>query len=80
MLVRDRAACVSATDTPLVDEIFHFTVGSMRKLLGFVGTTIGGYIGWWAGSLVGFMSAFVLSMLGTAVGLYFAMRVAREYE
>jgi hypothetical protein len=52
----------------------------MRKLLGFVGATIGGYIGWWAGSRVGVMTAFVLSMIGTGVGMYLAIRVVREYE
>jgi hypothetical protein len=52
----------------------------MRKLMGFVGSTIGGYVGWWAGSGMGFMTAFMLSMLGTGVGLYLAIRVAREYE
>jgi hypothetical protein len=52
----------------------------MRKLLGFIGATIGGSVGWWAGSFIGFMTAFMLSMLGTGVGLYFAIRLAREYE
>ena len=52
----------------------------MNKVLGFIGATVGGGIGWWAGEGVGFMTAFMLSMVGTGVGIYLAQRVARHYE
>jgi hypothetical protein len=51
----------------------------MNKLASFVGMTVGGAIGWYAGSLVGFMTAFVLSCVGTGVGLWAARRVAQQY-
>jgi hypothetical protein len=42
----------------------------MRKLLGFVGMTVGSGLGWWAGAHLGTMTAFMLSMVGTGAGLY----------
>ena len=46
----------------------------MNRLLIFIGMTIGGYIGWWAGERMGMglMTTFVLSSLGSAVGVYAA--------
>ncbi len=51
----------------------------MEKLLGFIGATALGAGGWWAGERTGVMTAFVLSMVGTGVGLYVGRRVARDY-
>jgi len=51
----------------------------MEKLLGLVGATVLGAGGWWAGESFGLMTAFVLSMFGTGMGLYLGRRVAREY-
>ncbi len=48
----------------------------MRKLLGFVGATIGGGIGWWAGAPVGTMTAFMVSMVGTGAGMYAGWRLS----
>jgi hypothetical protein len=52
----------------------------MVKLLGFVGATVGSYLGWWAGSGVGIMTSFMLSMVGTGVGIYAGRRVGKHYE
>jgi hypothetical protein len=52
----------------------------MRKALTFMGATVGGYVGWYAGAPVGFMTAFTLGMVGTGLGMYLAVRVARNYE
>jgi hypothetical protein len=52
----------------------------MRKALTFLGATIGGYAGWYAGAPIGFMTAFMLSMVGTGLGIYGGLRVARNYE
>jgi hypothetical protein len=52
----------------------------MKKMMVFIGTTIGGYAGWYLGNLVGFMTAFALSMVGTGVGMYLAIKTARNYE
>jgi uncharacterized membrane protein YbhN (UPF0104 family) len=51
----------------------------MSKLLAFTGATLGGALGWWAGSAVGLMSAFILNMVGTGVGLYAGRRLADHY-
>lgn len=52
----------------------------LQKMLGFIGATAGGAIGWWAGEGAGLMTAFMLSMVGTGLGIYAGMRVARHYE
>jgi len=49
-------------------------------MLGFIGATIGGAIGWWAGNFVGFMTAFFVSMVGTGIGIYAGKRLADHYE
>jgi hypothetical protein len=48
----------------------------MQKLLGFVGASVIGSVGWWAGARVGVMTGFFLSMVGTGVGLYAGRRIA----
>jgi uncharacterized membrane protein YeaQ/YmgE (transglycosylase-associated protein family) len=50
----------------------------MNKLVGFVGATIGSYVGWALGIRFGFMTAFLLSIVGTGLGIYLAHRAARE--
>lgn len=42
----------------------------MSKILAFLGASVGGAIGWWLGARVGMMTAFVVSMFGTGVGVY----------
>ena len=52
----------------------------MSKVLAFVGASIGGWFGWWLGGvLVGMTTAFVLSIVGTAGGVYVGRRIARQY-
>ncbi|HXQ27800.1 MAG TPA: hypothetical protein VN848_00905 [Gemmatimonadales bacterium] len=41
----------------------------MTKLLAFLVATGGGWIGWALGARVGIMTAFILSMVGTSVGI-----------
>jgi hypothetical protein len=49
----------------------------LSKLLAWVGATILGGIGWWAGAaLEGMFTAFVLSMVGTGLGIYLGRRMA----
>ena len=52
----------------------------MTKLLGFVGATVGSYAGWALGAPVGLTTAFMLSMVGTGVGLYAGRRFAQRYD
>jgi hypothetical protein len=51
----------------------------MEKLLGFAGATVLGAVGWWVGDHVGMMTAFMLSTVGSGVGLYTGRRLARDY-
>ena len=51
----------------------------MSKLASFIGMTVGGAIGWYAGNIVGFVTAFALSCVGTGVGLYVARRATQQY-
>ncbi len=37
---------------------------------------MGGSLGWWLGARHGIMTAFIISMVGTGVGLYLARRLA----
>ena len=48
----------------------------MKKLIGLVGCTIGGAIGWAAGEPFGIMTAFLISMVGTAAGYLVGWRIA----
>ena len=52
----------------------------MGKLFSFIGATVGSYAGWFLGAKVGFTTAFMLSMVGTGVGMYLGIRAARNYE
>jgi hypothetical protein len=51
----------------------------MRKLFTFLGATVGSYAGWALGAPVGTMTAFMLSMVGTGLGIYAGLRVAQHY-
>jgi hypothetical protein len=51
----------------------------MEKLLGFIGASALGAAGWWAGEHVGLMTAFVTSVIGTGIGLYWGRRLARDF-
>jgi hypothetical protein len=42
----------------------------MRGFFTFLGATVGGWIGWAVGEHVGLMTAYMLSVVGTAVGVY----------
>jgi hypothetical protein len=52
----------------------------MKKMLVFIGTTVGSSIGWWLGDKFGMMTAFALSIVGTGIGMYYGIKFAREYE
>jgi len=51
----------------------------MGKLFSFIGATIGSYAGWALGATVGFTTAFMLSMVGTGIGIYYGHRIAKTY-
>ena len=49
----------------------------MNRLLMFLGMTLGGYVGWWAGEYIGFgiIGTFLVSSLGSIAGVYLAWRI-----
>ena len=51
----------------------------MNKLCILVAMTILGWGGWWLGAKVGIMTAFVLSGLGSIVGVYVGWRINRDF-
>jgi hypothetical protein len=51
----------------------------MGKLFSFIGATVGGYAGWALGATVGFTTAFMVSMVGTGIGMYYGHRIAKSY-
>jgi hypothetical protein len=53
----------------------------VNRLLIFVGMTVGGYIGWWAGDAIGLglMGTFMVSSLGSLVGIVVAWKVLTDY-
>ena len=51
----------------------------MLKLYSFIGATIGSYAGWALGAPIGITTAFMVSMVGTGVGMYAGRRVAHHY-
>jgi hypothetical protein len=52
----------------------------MTRLYTLIGTTIGSYAGWYLGSGLGLISAFMLGMVGTGIGFYFGRKVAQHYQ
>ena len=68
-----RATCTCRSrlvERPLLD---------MLKLYSFIGATVGSYAGWALGAPVGIMTAFMLSFVGTGLGIYAGRRVAHYY-
>ncbi len=51
----------------------------MSRLLAVIGASIGGWMGWALGGHVGPMTAFVLSVVGTGLGVYAGRRLARDH-
>jgi membrane protein YqaA with SNARE-associated domain len=41
--------------------------------------TVGGWIGWWLAERFGIMTAFIVSTLGSLVGVIVGWRIGREY-
>lgn len=51
----------------------------MSRLLAILGSTIGGYAGWVLGEPFGIFPAFILGIIGTALGVYAARRITSHY-
>lgn len=51
----------------------------MERLVVLISSTIVGSVGWWIGARVGVMTAFLVSIVGTAIGVYLGRRFVQEY-
>ncbi len=51
----------------------------MKRMLGLIGAGIGSIFGWWLGANIGIMTAFLLSTVGTGLGLYYGSRAASQW-
>ena len=51
----------------------------MGKLCIFIGMTIFGMAGWWLGDRFGMLAAYLLSGVGSMVGVYAGWRISRDY-
>ena len=51
----------------------------MTKIIVMITSTVGSGIGWWLGDSFGIMTAFMLSIVGLAVGIYGGKRLAQHW-
>ena len=49
----------------------------MKRLLDFVGMSAGGWLGWTVGAALSIFTAFIVSVIGTGLGLYAVRRLTR---
>ena len=77
-----RHTFVFGAEVPATKGFIHMrdTGSTVKWLGGFVGATLGGYVGWYLGEKAGFMMAFILSMVGTGLGMYYGRKWAANYE
>ncbi len=50
----------------------------MEKIITGIVATITGSIGWWIGSGLGIMTAFIISTIATGFGAYYGRKFARN--
>jgi len=48
----------------------------MKRLFGLIGMTVGSWLGWQLGAVFSFFAAFMISMIGSGIGLYAAHRAS----
>ena len=50
----------------------------MKRFLNLIGMSAGGWLGWALGAQISFFAAFMVSIVGTGVGLYFTQRTVKR--
>ena len=50
----------------------------MKRLFNLIGMTMGGWLGWALGAPISIFTAFMVSMVGTGLGLYAALRITKR--
>jgi hypothetical protein len=53
---------------------------STLKLIPYLAAIVAGWIGWMIGRRGGVFTAYVLSVVGTAVGLYYGRRLVKRVQ
>jgi len=51
----------------------------MNKLCILVGVTVLGWVGWLIGAYFGFMTGYIVSGIGSLLGVYVGWRVNRDF-
>ena len=51
----------------------------MKKIVTWTLMAVLGGLGWWLGEQIGLMSALVLGMIGSGVGMFLGARLAQNY-
>ncbi len=51
----------------------------MKGFLNLMGMSAGGWAGWALGAPISFFTAFIVSMVGTGVGLYATQRAIKRF-
>lgn len=47
----------------------------MKNIIVTIITILCSWLGWWIGDFFGLMTAFILSMVGTGLGIYYGKRL-----
>lgn len=50
----------------------------MKGFLNMIGMSVGGWLGWWLGAQISMFTAFMVSMAGTGIGLYYTQRMVKR--
>ncbi len=50
----------------------------MKGFLNTIGMSVGGWLGWWLGAQISMFTAFMVSMVGTGIGLYYTSRAVKR--
>lgn len=50
----------------------------MRGILNLIGMSAGGWLGWILGAQLSFFTGFIVSVVGTGLGLYAAQRTTKR--
>lgn len=50
----------------------------MKGFLSFCGMSAGGWLGWFVGAQVSFFTTFIVSVVGSGVGLYLSQKWLRQ--
>jgi hypothetical protein len=51
----------------------------VKRLVGFIGMTVGGWLGWFVGSRISFFTGLLVSIVGSGVGMYAVQRWLRDF-